>query len=49
MSIPIYGDANDTELVTTKSMLSLRAASSKKWLHHFFDIKVRSATLFENR
>ncbi len=26
MSIPIYGDANDMELVTTKSRLTLRAA-----------------------
>ena len=30
MSIPIYGDANDMELVTTKSRLALRAAFFEK-------------------
>ena len=30
MSIPIYGDANDTELATTKSRPSLRAVLFEK-------------------
>ena len=44
MSIPIYGDANDTELVTTKLRLTLRATPLEKAAWPLFRIvKARPA------